>query len=180
MAAGTASAAESLLRAPAEQVLDNFVVTRLTPTLIQPHQYRIFCNIGSASPIRQNAFRNGPRCRNSVGGPARASLDRNVPSGISGLHQQGGGTGIPGGKRDYGEQAERIADTRIWILPSTSGAAKGSWRPEVWHAFAAQVRSARATRLFPSPLVGEGGFAKRRRVRGSSTRILQRIHTPHP
>ena len=44
------------------------------------------------------------------------------------------------GKRDYGEQAERIGDTRIWILPSTSGAANGSWRPEIWHRFADEVR----------------------------------------
>jgi TDG/mug DNA glycosylase family protein len=45
-----------------------------------------------------------------------------------------------GGSRDYGEQIERIADTRIWILPSTSGAANGSWRPEIWHRFADHVR----------------------------------------
>jgi double-stranded uracil-DNA glycosylase len=45
-----------------------------------------------------------------------------------------------GGKRDYGEQAERIGETRIWILPSTSGAANGSWRPEVWHRFADEVK----------------------------------------
>jgi double-stranded uracil-DNA glycosylase len=51
------------------------------------------------------------------------------------------GQGFLGGKRDYGEQVERIAETRIWILPSTSGAANGSWRPEVWHAFADQVRA---------------------------------------
>ncbi len=47
-----------------------------------------------------------------------------------------------GGPRDYGEQIERIGDTRIWILPSTSGAANGSWRPEIWHRFADEVRAA--------------------------------------
>ena len=46
-----------------------------------------------------------------------------------------------GGRRDYGEQTERIADTQIWILPSTSGAANGSWRPEIWHQFAESVRA---------------------------------------
>lgn len=51
------------------------------------------------------------------------------------------GQNFLGGKRDYGEQAEMIADTRIWILPSTSGAANGSWRPEIWHRFAEQVRA---------------------------------------
>ena len=46
-----------------------------------------------------------------------------------------------GGKRGYGEQIERIAATRIWILPSTSGAANGSWQPEIWHRFAETVRA---------------------------------------
>ncbi len=48
-----------------------------------------------------------------------------------------------GGRKDYGEQIETIGKTRIWILPSTSGAANGSWRPDIWHAFADQVRGAR-------------------------------------
>jgi TDG/mug DNA glycosylase family protein len=46
-----------------------------------------------------------------------------------------------GGLRSYGKQLERIGETRIWILPSTSGAANGSWRPEVWHRFADEVRA---------------------------------------
>jgi TDG/mug DNA glycosylase family protein len=29
----------------------------------------------------------------------------------------------------------------VWVLPSTSGAASGSWDPTVWHALAAAVRS---------------------------------------
>ena len=39
-----------------------------------------------------------------------------------------------------------------------------------------------SVRFFPSPLVGEGGFAKRRRVRGShhTARLKRRIETPHP
>ncbi len=48
-----------------------------------------------------------------------------------------------GGVRGFGEQQETIAQTKIWILPSTSGAANGSWRPEVWHAFAKAVQGAR-------------------------------------
>jgi TDG/mug DNA glycosylase family protein len=51
------------------------------------------------------------------------------------------GQGFLGGKRDYGEQIELIGETRIWILPSTSGAANGAWRPEIWHRFADRVRA---------------------------------------
>jgi TDG/mug DNA glycosylase family protein len=46
------------------------------------------------------------------------------------------------GRRDYGEQVELIGYTRVWILPSTSGAANGSWQPEIWHRFADSVRAA--------------------------------------
>ena len=46
------------------------------------------------------------------------------------------------GTRDYGEQLELIGDTRVWILPSTSGAANRNWRPEIWRQFADEVRAA--------------------------------------
>ena len=39
----------------------------------------------------------------------------------------------------FGLQAERIADTRIFIAPSTSGAANGSWDPERWDQLAELV-----------------------------------------
>jgi TDG/mug DNA glycosylase family protein len=42
---------------------------------------------------------------------ARAALDRNV---------------------DYGLQPERIGGAAVWVLPSTSGAARRYWRVEPW------------------------------------------------
>jgi len=36
----------------------------------------------------------------------------------------------------YGLQAERIGRTRLWVLPSPSGAARGSWDVRWWHALA--------------------------------------------
>ena len=43
----------------------------------------------------------------------------------------------------FGLQPERIADTRIFIAPSTSGAANGSWDPARWDELAALVRALR-------------------------------------
>lgn len=40
----------------------------------------------------------------------------------------------------YGEQQERIGMTRIWVLPSTSGAASGFWSIAHWQALAGSVR----------------------------------------
>jgi TDG/mug DNA glycosylase family protein len=40
----------------------------------------------------------------------------------------------------YGEQRRRVADARIFLLPSTSGAARGFWSIEPWRALAAVAR----------------------------------------
>lgn len=42
----------------------------------------------------------------------------------------------------FGEQKERIGETRLFVLPSTSGAANGYWDESVWQAFADEARTA--------------------------------------
>jgi double-stranded uracil-DNA glycosylase len=37
----------------------------------------------------------------------------------------------------YGPQPERIGTSAVWIVPSTSGAARGFWDASCWHALAA-------------------------------------------
>jgi TDG/mug DNA glycosylase family protein len=39
----------------------------------------------------------------------------------------------------YGRQAERIGETALYVLPSTSGAASGAWSIEPWRILAADV-----------------------------------------
>lgn len=41
----------------------------------------------------------------------------------------------------YGLQPETIGETRLWVLPSTSGAARGFWDESWWRALAAWLRS---------------------------------------
>jgi double-stranded uracil-DNA glycosylase len=41
-----------------------------------------------------------------------------------------------GRRLDYGPQLERIGGATIWVLPSTSGAARGFWSIEPWEALA--------------------------------------------
>jgi double-stranded uracil-DNA glycosylase len=45
---------------------------------------------------------------------------------------------------DYGLQEDRVGDTRLFVAPSTSGAANGSWDPKHWLRLAALVRELRA------------------------------------
>lgn len=47
----------------------------------------------------------------------------------------------------YGPQDEIIGSSWVWVLPSTSGAANGSWDPDAWHEFAEWTR-----RYGPEPL----------------------------
>jgi double-stranded uracil-DNA glycosylase len=41
---------------------------------------------------------------------------------------------------DYGPQPERIGGARTWVLPSTSGAARGFWEVEPWAELARAAR----------------------------------------
>ena len=119
--------------------------TRLTPELLQPHQYRdlLRYRIGLTDFIKTHSGMDHqlplPELRERARIRLRTSIEMRRPKFLA-FTSKAAGQNFLGGKRDYGEQVERIADTRIWILPSTSGAANGSWRPEVWHKFADQVR----------------------------------------
>ncbi len=42
---------------------------------------------------------------------------------------------------DYGPQEERLGGTAVWVLPSTSGAARGFWHIEPWRELAAAAVS---------------------------------------
>jgi TDG/mug DNA glycosylase family protein len=121
--------------------------TGLTPGLLQPRQYRelLRYGIGLTDFVKSHFGMDHQIPLAELAEDSRARLHASVrkfrPAHLA-FTSKTGGQRFLGGLRDYGEQIERIGDTRIWILPSTSGAANGSWRPEVWHAFADEVRAA--------------------------------------
>jgi TDG/mug DNA glycosylase family protein len=120
--------------------------TGLTPELLRPQQYRelLRCGIGLTDFVKTHFGMDHQIPLTKLAEESRARL-RTVmlkfhPAYLA-FTSKAGGQRFLGGPRTYGEQAERIRDTRIWILPSTSGAANGSWRPEVWRKFADEVRA---------------------------------------
>jgi TDG/mug DNA glycosylase family protein len=146
-AAGTTSAAERAYYAHRQNKFWKILhATKLTPELLQPQQYRDLLRhgIGLTDLVKAAA------------GTDRATLPKLTTADRARLHQaivtfrpqflaftsKTAGQKFFDGKRDYGEQAEPIGDTRVWILPSTSGAANGSWQPDIWHRFAEAVRAA--------------------------------------
>ena len=119
--------------------------TKLISEPLQPHQYRELLRhgIGLTDLVKTHfgmdhqiplSRLDDPRTR------LNASIAAFRPRFLA-FTSKTAGQKFFGGNRDYGEQSERIGDTRIWILPSTSGAANGSWRPEIWHRFADEVRA---------------------------------------
>jgi len=120
--------------------------TGLTPELLQPHQYRdlLKYRLGLTDFVKTHSGIDHqiPLCelRESARLRLRRSIETYRPAFLA-FTSKAAGQNFLGGKRDYGEQTEMIADARIWILPSTSGTANGSWRPEVWHRFSDEVRS---------------------------------------
>lgn len=120
--------------------------TGLTPQLLQPHQYRDLLRhrIGLTDFVKTHSGMDHQIPLSELAEISRARLSATIatcrPQFLA-FTSKNAGQRFLGGRRDYGEQIERIADTRIWILPSTSGAANGSWRPEIWHRFAERVRA---------------------------------------
>ena len=123
--------------------------TGLTPVLLQPQRYRelLRYRIGLTDFVKTHSGMDHEIPLSKLAEDSRARLRASMikcrPRFLA-FTSKNAGQQFLGGKRDYGEQIERIAATRIWILPSTSGAARGSWRPEVWHAFAERVRASAA------------------------------------
>lgn len=118
--------------------------TSLIPEPLQPHQYRELLQhgIGLTDLVKTHFGMDNQIPLTRLDDP-RARLSASIaafrPMFLA-FTSKTAGQKFFGGKRDYGEQAERIGETRVWILPSTSGAANGSWQPEVWHRFAEEVR----------------------------------------
>jgi TDG/mug DNA glycosylase family protein len=120
--------------------------TGLTPALLRPAQY---CElprygIGLTDFVKTHSGMDHEIPLTKLAEQSRARLRTSMmkfrPAFLAFTSKMAGQQFL-GGQRAYGEQTERIGTTRIWILPSTSGAANGSWRPGVWHRFANEVRA---------------------------------------
>ncbi|WOH66852.1 mismatch-specific DNA-glycosylase [Bradyrhizobium sp. BWA-3-5] len=156
-AAGTTSAAERAYYAhPQNKFWRILHETRLTPEQLQPRQYHSLLQHGiGLTDLVKIAAGMDRATLPKLSAADRARLSRAVTTfrpRFLAFTSKTAGQKFFGGTRDYGEQRERLGDTRVWILPSTSGAANGSWQPGVWHRFAEAVRAAGT----PSPLRTQG------------------------
>ncbi len=66
------------------------------------------------------------------------ALDEHRPDWIA-LTSKNAARGALRRKADYGEQPERLGPSRVFVLPSPSGAARGHWDIEPWRKLARLV-----------------------------------------
>ena len=147
-AAGTTSAAERAYYAHRQNKFWKILhETKLTPEPLGPQQYRdlLQYRIGLTDLVKAGVGMDRatlPKLTAADRARLRDAIATFRPRFLA-FTSKTAGQRFFDAKRDYGEQCEMIGDTRVWILPSTSGAANGSWRPEIWHRFADAVRAAR-------------------------------------
>jgi double-stranded uracil-DNA glycosylase len=115
----------------------------LTPTVLDPQEFRELPRFGlgltdaakhvsgsdarlarsdfDAAAVRRKVERYGPRILAFVG--KRAARE------------------VLGGGVDYGRQAAPMGDSEVWVVPSTSGAARGAWDVGPWRDLARAATS---------------------------------------
>lgn len=115
---------------------------RLTPRRLEPANYRELLEYGlgltdlckTRAGSDQEVGTRGFDVRQ-----LRQALAENAPAWI-GFNGKKSASVALGRPVDYGEQPERLETTSVFVLPSTSGAARGFWDVGYWHEFARRVR----------------------------------------
>jgi TDG/mug DNA glycosylase family protein len=144
-AAGTVSArAGAYYAGPGNRFWPTLHRTGLTPLQLAPHDFRAVLDhgigltdiaktaFGADSSLRRDDFdREGLRLRIETFQPR-----------ILAFNGKNAASRFLGGSVSYGWQPGReIGATRLFVAPSTSGAARGFWSEEPWRELAAAIRA---------------------------------------
>lgn len=113
----------------------------LTPRRLEPLEFRQVLDHGLGLTDLCKT-RSGSDAEIGIDGfdPVRLvrNLERYRPDWIA-LTSKNAARGALGRPADYGEQAERLGPSRVFVLPSPSGAARGHWDIERWRELARLV-----------------------------------------
>ena len=138
-AAGTASArARAYYAGPGNAFWATLEEIGLTPRRLVPSQYRELLRFGIGLTDICKTRSGSDR---EVGGRAfdvrrlESLLARHAP-GFVAFNGKNAARAALGHSVDYGEQPERLGGTRAFVLPSTSGAARGHWDIAPWRELA--------------------------------------------
>jgi len=113
----------------------------LTPLLLRPTEFARLPEFGiGLTDISKTASGSDQQVGRRGVDPARlaAAIEAASPAHLA-FNGKNAARAALGRPVDYGVQPERIADARVWVLPSTSGAARRFWDLEPWRELAGVV-----------------------------------------
>jgi TDG/mug DNA glycosylase family protein len=118
----------------------------LTPHLFSPHNYEKLWALGiGLTDIAKHSYGMDHQLpKQALGAEAVAALKARIQKArprILAFTSLNGGRKVMGAKAVAGEQAEKLGDTRIFILPSPSPLAANHWDIEPWRALARAVKN---------------------------------------
>lgn len=119
--------------------------TKLTPSKLKSEEFKILINygIGLTDLIKYHSGMDHEiplrRLRKESQLRLHTLIEKHQPRFLA-FTSLRAGREFFGTRRLPGAQSEMIGNTKIWILPSTSGAARRHWHPEIWHEFTAIVK----------------------------------------
>ena len=145
-AASTRSAAVGAPYAgPGNRFWDILYAAGFTPRRLDPLEFRTITAYGlGLTGMAPNRVGNDDILRPEDFDPAgvRAKIEQFQPRVLAFVGKRAAQEFL--GRKDivYGLQPERVGQTELFVLPSTSGAARRYWDEAPWHALAAHVNKA--------------------------------------
>ena len=146
-AAGRRSAAERAYYAhPGNLFWRALFEAGLTPRLLAPAEFPLLTGygIGLTDLAKRHSGNDADLPRDAFDVPAlRARIERHAPRLLAFTSKNAARAAL-GHAVSYGLQEEALGQTRLFVLPSPSGQARGHWDIVPWRALAAHYRAARA------------------------------------
>jgi TDG/mug DNA glycosylase family protein len=143
----TSAARGAYYAGPGNRFWEILAETGLTPRRLAPEEYGLLpqFGIGLTDIVKSQSGVDAEIARNAYDVPGLARRLRTVRPGIVGFVGKNAAArflGLPTARLAYGP-APPLADfPEIFVLPSTSGAARGAWDARVWHALAMRAQAA--------------------------------------
>ncbi len=143
---GSAASRVSALRSayyagPGNQFWPTLAATGLTPSRLPPEAFRCLTDYGlGLTDIAKEASGADDQLPPGSDDPGalRAKIQRYAPQVLAFVGKRAARVYL-GRAADYGLQIESLGPTRIFVLPSPSGAARRYWDVSWWHALARLV-----------------------------------------
>lgn len=145
-AAGTRSALEHCYYAhPGNRFWPTLHEAGLTPRCLRPDEYPLVLEFGiGLTDVCKHEFGADSELSKAAydADAVRAKIRRFKPRALA-FNGLSPARAVLGRKAHYGRQEERIGETTIFVLPSTSGLACKHWDDQPWRALGAAVRALR-------------------------------------